>query len=472
MRVSTIATIGALLVTGCRWGYELLADSGGSPSGVNGGAGGAVEPGTGGSANASGGAMSAGGAPGTCSRPEDCTSGVCTGNLCQNPTCMDGVKNQDETDIDCGGTCGATCEEGESCSVDGDCIKNSCAGSMCDICPGDDDVDNDGVCDTEDFETRGLIVGATRPSVSPDGATLFALSSDLLELRAYDVQATPSTAPTLIDSVTIAAGTRIFVEVFALDATRAAVTIQDTFTSDIQWIQVYELQGSTLTLVEDIDTTSNRIYAIHYDSATDQMYWSSFMTPPVYSYELGTTPLGYTGLGSSVLPFTQVGAFGMHFEGDRLFKVTSYVEIGDLSTGNVITSWPLGAGVGGSIGQNTVSVVSGTLLLTTLFGFDTRFIMEDVSALPTHTEIANVQLASTALIIARFVVRGPRPVALVSTDGQPLRVFDLATLPEAPPAPRELPATVLEGNASLGFLDCNDSACFVAANTGIYVLAP
>jgi hypothetical protein len=60
----------------------------------------------------------------SCSVPTDCSSGVCDGNVCRTPSptnaptdtptkapsiapthkpCHDGVKNSDETDIDCGG---------------------------------------------------------------------------------------------------------------------------------------------------------------------------------------------------------------------------------------------------------------------------------------------------------------------------------------------------------------------------------
>jgi len=40
-------------------------------------------------------------------------------------SCNDGIQNQDETDIDCGGTCPA-CESGQSCVVDSDCQSGYC----------------------------------------------------------------------------------------------------------------------------------------------------------------------------------------------------------------------------------------------------------------------------------------------------------------------------------------------------------
>ena len=40
------------------------------------------------------------------------------------PTCKDGVQNQDETDVDCGGSCGP-CADGKKCKNHGDCISKS-----------------------------------------------------------------------------------------------------------------------------------------------------------------------------------------------------------------------------------------------------------------------------------------------------------------------------------------------------------
>ena len=52
--------------------------------------------------------------------------------LCQPPSCSDGVKNGDETDVDCGGSCGPTCRHSEpqqKCLVPGDCISGTCSES-------------------------------------------------------------------------------------------------------------------------------------------------------------------------------------------------------------------------------------------------------------------------------------------------------------------------------------------------------
>ncbi len=46
-------------------------------------------------------------------------------------TCTDGVKNQDETDVDCGGTICHQCALGKSCLKDGDCSTDRCVNGVC-----------------------------------------------------------------------------------------------------------------------------------------------------------------------------------------------------------------------------------------------------------------------------------------------------------------------------------------------------
>jgi hypothetical protein len=45
--------------------------------------------------------------------------------------CTDGIKDDGESDVDCGGTCGMTCKTGKSCTSATDCISGSCSGSKC-----------------------------------------------------------------------------------------------------------------------------------------------------------------------------------------------------------------------------------------------------------------------------------------------------------------------------------------------------
>src|SRR5688572_1830554 len=53
-----------------------------------------------------------------------CASGVCTNGTCApvvEPTCSDGIKNRDESDIDCGGVYCPECADGKTCTSDANC---------------------------------------------------------------------------------------------------------------------------------------------------------------------------------------------------------------------------------------------------------------------------------------------------------------------------------------------------------------
>lgn len=67
---------------------------------------------------------------------EDCDDGNTNDNdnctSCKNPTCYDGIRNQDEPDVDCGGThCAARCSAGATCVTDDDCGSGLCTDSVC-----------------------------------------------------------------------------------------------------------------------------------------------------------------------------------------------------------------------------------------------------------------------------------------------------------------------------------------------------
>jgi len=66
--------------------------------------------------------------------------------------CSDGEQGGDESDVDCGGTCGA-CEDGKQCGVAADCDSGVCSESIC-AAPscGDSVVNGDDVCDDGNTE--------------------------------------------------------------------------------------------------------------------------------------------------------------------------------------------------------------------------------------------------------------------------------------------------------------------------------
>lgn len=58
------------------------------------------------------------------------TAGPDTGQTTDAPSCDDGAHNQDESDIDCGGSC-TPCEGDANCGDDTDCKSGQCDGGLC-----------------------------------------------------------------------------------------------------------------------------------------------------------------------------------------------------------------------------------------------------------------------------------------------------------------------------------------------------
>lgn len=90
-----------------------------------------------------------------CNGKADCKSGVCAAGTCKDPECDDGVKNNGETDVDCGEDCvGKPCEDGKGCKVAADCASGVCWAGKCQAptCTdgvkngGEDGVDCGGTC--------------------------------------------------------------------------------------------------------------------------------------------------------------------------------------------------------------------------------------------------------------------------------------------------------------------------------------
>ncbi|HLT40459.1 MAG TPA: hypothetical protein VK034_29470 [Enhygromyxa sp.] len=85
-----------------------------------------------------------------------------------DPTCDDGVQNQDETDVDCGGDNCSKCDEGKGCSEASDCTSNMCIGQLCVTgCLGDvecdylDDGCMQGICNIGKCEQHPLPPGSS-----------------------------------------------------------------------------------------------------------------------------------------------------------------------------------------------------------------------------------------------------------------------------------------------------------------------
>lgn len=66
-----------------------------------------------------------------CAIGDDCISKVCMNGACQIPTCMDGVKNDGESGIDCGAPSCSPCPDGEGCRLPTDCTSGVCMTGIC-----------------------------------------------------------------------------------------------------------------------------------------------------------------------------------------------------------------------------------------------------------------------------------------------------------------------------------------------------
>ena len=65
-----------------------------------------------------------------CLKDVDCASGRCFGARCTLPSCTNGMRDGQETDVDCGGLC-VTCGPSRACRLDTDCTSRSCADLRC-----------------------------------------------------------------------------------------------------------------------------------------------------------------------------------------------------------------------------------------------------------------------------------------------------------------------------------------------------
>jgi len=78
----------------------------------------------------------------------NCQSGVCTQQVCTKSTCNDFVRNGDETAVDCGGSC-RPCATGPQCRLGTDCPSGVCRLGACVPARCDDGVKNGSESDVD-----------------------------------------------------------------------------------------------------------------------------------------------------------------------------------------------------------------------------------------------------------------------------------------------------------------------------------
>jgi hypothetical protein len=89
----------------------------------------------------------------SCQQNSDCIDGYCVDQKCSDlPQCENGVQNLQESDVDCGGNC-PPCEDGKKCRDNADCISQVCNAQGICAAPTCDDKQQNG--DETDVDCGG-----------------------------------------------------------------------------------------------------------------------------------------------------------------------------------------------------------------------------------------------------------------------------------------------------------------------------
>jgi hypothetical protein len=107
-----------------------------------------------------------------CCLDADCgAGGSCQAGNCIVPTCTDGIKNGNETSVDCGGAC-PPCTNGQGCVTPGDCASGLCSAGTCQTCtliPADNcagDSEGSCICRSPDSGGSSVCVKGTSTGTS------------------------------------------------------------------------------------------------------------------------------------------------------------------------------------------------------------------------------------------------------------------------------------------------------------------
>ena len=100
-------------------------------------------------------------AGGMCEGAPDCASGLCRDGMCNAVVPANGVKDNDETDVDCGGTKAPACPDNKGCVIGADCTSSVCKVGICQVPSPTDGVRNG--------DETGLDCGGTKAPKCPVG---------------------------------------------------------------------------------------------------------------------------------------------------------------------------------------------------------------------------------------------------------------------------------------------------------------
>lgn len=86
---------------------------------------------------------------GKCGSASDCASKNCENGECAAPTCTDALQNGEESDVDCGGAVCDGCPNGKNCVDPTDCVVMNCVKGKCADPKCDDEVKNGAETDVD-----------------------------------------------------------------------------------------------------------------------------------------------------------------------------------------------------------------------------------------------------------------------------------------------------------------------------------
>jgi len=226
-------------------------------------------------------------------------------------TCSDNIKNQDETDVDCGGSCSA-CENGKSCNVNSDCQSGFCYEEVCTL------ENQPPIADAgagQWVSSGDLVIFNASNSTDPDGPIVsyqwdfgdnetatgpivthrFRGHAD--GLKTYSVTLTVEDDKGVIDTDTV------HVVVEPLEKTVNISLGSDSFVvakaiMKVMYNWVNETNGEDVYIISEIYTDSIAIVGIHQISITRDIYqlWSDVLLTPGAHYEIYTYPFTPTSV--------------------------------------------------------------------------------------------------------------------------------------------------------------------------------
>ncbi|MBR4984542.1 MAG: lamin tail domain-containing protein [Proteobacteria bacterium] len=189
------------------------------------------------------------------------TPGYCAngGRFSENcmTTCTNNVKDNNESDVDCGGAC-LPCANGKTCQAHADCASSNCANSRCDTrpCTKDSECTDEAVCDLNtgkciscsDSHLNGdetdVDCGGTRCSACSKGQRC-RVNTDCLSMTCTNSVCTG----TDLACVTPKPGDIILTEVLnSASISTAMQTYAASSQKQVEFIEIANLSGSPLTL--------------------------------------------------------------------------------------------------------------------------------------------------------------------------------------------------------------------------------